>query len=221
VSRIVVVVALALSVASCGTMQHAQKLWPFGKKAAPAPAAVNEVAFESAPGQALEVAQYWKRNTLVFDLQAMSGQGAVVARPREGTTWPVRVAIRSRPGSVGEFDVRGSQRVIWPVPQEGTAAVDFELPAAVVRTDTKELAIAWGPRRDPDAPSAVATPVEAPAAVAVEPSPGADAPAATLEPGVAFDPAAAPESAAPPAPAPETPAPPQDAAAQPPSAPGA
>ncbi len=219
-NRIVVVVALAVSVSSCGSLQHAQKLWPFGKKAVPAPTAVNEVAFESAPGQALEVAQYWQRNTLVFDLQAMSGQGAVVARPREGTTWPVRVAIRTRPGSVGEFDVRGSQRVILPVPTEGTTAVDFELPPAVVRTDTRELAIAWGPRRDPDAPSAVATPVDAPAPVAVEPTPNAAAPS-ELEPGVTFDPAAAPATPDPAAPAVEPTAPAPDAVTQPPSAPGA
>jgi hypothetical protein len=192
VSRFVVIITLALSVSSCGTLQSAQKLWPFGKKGPPAPVAVSEVAFESAPGQAIDIAQYWRRNTLVFDLQSVSGAGVAVARPREGTSWPVRVAIRTRPGSVGEFDVRGSQRVLLPVPLEGSAAVDFELPPEVVRPETKEIAIHWGPRRDPDAPSAVTIPAELPEAAAVEPSaaptpettpvPPAPAPAAEPQP---------------------------------------
>jgi hypothetical protein len=138
---------------ACGSIS---RLWPFGKKAA-GPEVANALVFESEPGAAVSVPQYWKRNSVVIDLQSMSGQGRMLVKPREGIAWPVRVTLRTRPGSVGEIDVRGTQRVILPVPESGSAPVDIELAPGVVRPETALLTITWGPRVVPsDTPQASA-----------------------------------------------------------------
>jgi hypothetical protein len=188
VIRLVVIVVLALSLTACGV-----RLWPFGKRTPPQPVVVNEAVFESATGAVPSVPQYWKRNTLILDLQSLSGQGEMIAKPREGSGWPVRVAVRTRPGSVGELDIRALQRVVLAVPQEGSEAVDFVLPPTLVRADTPQLTIAWGSRRDPEAPSAVPLPLETD--TAPTPAPAAPpAPAAAPESTTTVEPATMSES---------------------------
>src|SRR5215471_13117572 len=46
--------------------------------------------------------------------------------PSDG--WPVRLAVRVMPGSLGELDVRGAQRVVLPIVPAGGKPVDLELP---------------------------------------------------------------------------------------------
>jgi hypothetical protein len=180
-----VTLVIVMSCAALSACSSATKLWPFGKRAAPGPTLVNEVVLEGVDGPAPAATQYWKRNALVIDLQALSGTGRMVAKPREGTTWPVRVALRTRPGSFGEVEVQGTQRAILPVPDSGTRAVDFELAPSLLRTDTPQLTILWRSRPDPDAPSAVAAPLPADAATAVPAEAPAVAPAATPAPAPA------------------------------------
>jgi hypothetical protein len=162
-----------MSCAALGACSSATKLWPFGKRAAAGPTLVNEVVLAGEGGQAPTATQYWKRNTLVIDLQSLSGTGQMTVKPRDGTAWPIRMALRTRPGSFGEVEVRGTQRAILPVPEAGTRAVDFELAPSLLRNDTPQLTIIWRARPDPDAPSAVAAPLPAENAPATQsPPPG-------------------------------------------------
>ena len=123
---------------------HAPKIWPFYKKPKPVPEAVHEVDLLNADGTPASFPQYWKRNTLVIDLSGASGSGSVTARLPAETTWPVRVAVRVRPGTVQQLDVQGEERSVLPVAAEGTLPIDLELMPSVFRPTTQAIYINWG-----------------------------------------------------------------------------
>ncbi len=140
--RLPLVVALTLALSACGTMS---KMWPFGKKPKPGPEVVSEVELVNADGTPASYPQYWKRNTLVIDLSGVSGTGTVAARLREQATWPVRVAVRVRPGSVQQIEVRGEERNVLPVTTEGVKPIDLEFVPSLFRPNTAAIYISWGP----------------------------------------------------------------------------
>ena len=128
---------LAASVAGCSHLK-----WPWRHEPPPPPTPVHFLDVSGSGASAVR-AQYWKRNTLVLDLSAASGSGSVTLRPpAEG--WPVRVALRVRPGSVGELDVRGAQRVVLPIVPTAGKPVDLELAPGVYPPKTAEVTVAWG-----------------------------------------------------------------------------
>ncbi len=130
---------LLVFVSGCGHM-------PWHRKPPPPPQPVNELTITSGEGAApASVLQYWKRNTLVVDLQGLSGTGSVVMKPREGTTWPVRVAFRVMPGQFGILTVRGEQRMLIPITAQGSKPVDLELSPYVYTTKTPQLEVKWEP----------------------------------------------------------------------------
>jgi hypothetical protein len=119
-------------------------IWPFYKKAKIGPPAVNELNLVNADGSAAAYPQYWKRNTLVIDLSGVSGEGTVTAKLPDETTWPVRVAMRVRPGSVQQLEVLGEERNVIPVSTEGTQNIDLELAPSVYTPKTAAIYISWG-----------------------------------------------------------------------------
>ena len=98
------------------------------------------------PGEALP--QYWKRNAVVVDLSGVSGRGTAVIQPTQGHAWPVRLALRVRPGSVGVLEVRGEQRWVVPVAITG-APLDLELPPGLYTRSTAQLTVSWGDSAPP------------------------------------------------------------------------
>jgi hypothetical protein len=136
------IAALGLAVAGCS--MSPSKLWPFHKKQKPAPEVVHEVDLANPDGSAANYPQYWKRNTLVIDLTGVSGAGGVAARLPAETTWPVRIALRVRPGSVEQLEVVGEERSVISVTREGVEPVDFELSPSLFRANTGALYINWG-----------------------------------------------------------------------------
>ena len=121
------------------------KIWPFHKKPKPVPEAVNELNLVNADGSAATFPQYWTRNTLVIDLSAVSGQGSVAARLPEETTWPIRVGVRVRPGSVGQLEVQAEERNVLAVTAEGPDPVDIELSPSLYTPGTAAIYISWAP----------------------------------------------------------------------------
>ena len=120
-------------------------IWPFYKKPKPVPEAVNELNLVNADGSTASFPQYWKRNTLVIDLSGVSGAaGGFAARLPEETTWPVRLAVRVRPGSVGQIEIQGEERSVLPVSNEGTAPIDLALATSVYTPKTAAIYISWG-----------------------------------------------------------------------------
>ncbi|HUQ12289.1 MAG TPA: hypothetical protein VM146_18410 [Steroidobacteraceae bacterium] len=144
-----VAAACCLALTACGSMHmpsvHMPKIWPFYKKPKSGPDAVNELTLLNADGSGATYPQYWVRNTLVIDLSGVSGQGSLSARLPDETTWPVRVAVRVRPGSVGQLEVQAEERNILPVSGEGAKPVDIELASSLYTPKTAAIYIAWGP----------------------------------------------------------------------------
>jgi hypothetical protein len=81
-------------------------------------------------------------------MSGASGSGSLTLRP-PADGWPVRVALRVSPGSLGELDVRGAQRVVLPIVPSAGKPVDLELPPAVYAPKTAEVTVAWGPAAAP------------------------------------------------------------------------
>jgi hypothetical protein len=189
-SRLALVAACCLALAACGSLSM-PKIWPFHKKPKPVPEAVNELNLVNADGSAATFPQYWKRNTLVIDLSGVSGQGSVAAKLPGDTTWPVRVAVRVRPGSVGQLEVQAEERNVLAVAAEGSDLVDIELAPSVYTPHTVAIYISWAPAPvivetaplpEPDAPAFV-SPTEVPETKASDiVAPGDAAPAQPAPP---------------------------------------
>lgn len=142
--RTAIITGLALSLGLLAGCSSMSKLWPFHKKAMPPPEVVHEVELVNADGSAASYPQYWKRNTLVIDLSGVSGVGSVAARLPADTAWPVRVAVRVRPGSVEQIEVVGEERNVLAVSREGTLPIDLEFAASVYKPTTGAIYINWG-----------------------------------------------------------------------------
>lgn len=142
--RPALVAACCLALTACGTLSP-KSLWPFHKKPKAGPEAVNELTLVNEEGSAVSYPQYWKRNTLVIDLTGISGQGGFAAKLPDETTWPVRVALRVQPGSVGQLEVQAEERNVLPVIGQGTKPVDIELTTSLYTPRTAAIYISWGP----------------------------------------------------------------------------
>jgi hypothetical protein len=129
---------------------------PWQRHPAPAAAPVHELdirAGAGAPdgaGAASAFPQYWKRNTLVVDLAAASGTGDITLQPAVGTSWPVRLALRVTPGSIGILSVHGDQRLVIPVTPAAGRPVDLELASGVYGPKTEAISVSWGPNNPPE-----------------------------------------------------------------------
>lgn len=142
-------VALA-ALAMCAGCSHLPHLrMPWSARPAPPPQPVHELVITGDAGAAVPFAQYWKRNTLVIDLQGVAGRGHIDLATPAGTTWPFRLALRVMPGSVGQLDVRADQRWVVPVVPTGTRPVDLELPPGLYSVRTRQISVAWAPARLP------------------------------------------------------------------------
>ena len=128
--------AIALAVTGCS---H----WPWHHPPPPAPAPVHELDIEGSTGAA-SFPQYWQRNTLVVDLSSVRGSGSIVLRPVQGTSWPVRIALRVTPGAIGVLDVRAAERQTFPITTAGVTPVDLELAPGVYTAKSTEITVSWG-----------------------------------------------------------------------------
>jgi hypothetical protein len=93
--------------------------------------------------------QYWKRNTLVLDLTAASGSGSITLKPAEGTAWPVRLAFRVTPGTIGVLEVQADQRLYLPITPAAGKPIDLELTPRMYTSGTKQMSVTWGPISSP------------------------------------------------------------------------
>lgn len=133
--------ALALALVLTAGCSHLN--WPWHHAPPPPPVPVHEVDLTGAAAGSFP--QYWKRNTLLIDLSAASGTGTVTVKPVAGTTWPVRLAFRVRPGAIAALEVRGDERVSLPISSAAAAPVDLELTPGVYTPKTPQLTVSWGP----------------------------------------------------------------------------
>jgi hypothetical protein len=133
--------ALALALVLSAGCSHLN--WPWHHAPPPPPGPVHEVDLTGAGAEGFP--QYWKRNTLLIDLSAASGSGTLTVKPVAGTTWPVRLAFRVRPGAIAALEVRGDERVSLPISSAAGAALDLELTPGIYTPKTPQLTVSWGP----------------------------------------------------------------------------
>jgi hypothetical protein len=139
------VALLGAGLASCGhTPQLPHPKWPFSRAPAAAPQPVSELVVEPAAGTVGGFLQFWDRNTLLIDLRSVSGSGAATLRRRAGAAWPVRLAFRVSPASIGELEVRGDVRVLFPI-AAAEGGIVLKLSPDVYSENTNEIRLAWAP----------------------------------------------------------------------------
>ena len=199
-SRLALIAGLCLCLGLQLSACSMPKIWPFYKKPKPAPEVVHELDLVNADGTPASYPQIWKRNTLVIDLSGVSGAGAVAAKLPEQTPWPVRVAVRVRPGSVEQVEVQGEERSIFTVARDSVAPLDLELAPSVYRKTTGAIYISWGSMPQfadvPVAPeSGFVSPMQAPASA---PAPAGTEPAGPSASEIIKPADAAPQASPPP-----------------------
>jgi hypothetical protein len=123
-----------------GACSHVRSWWHHAPAPPPAAAAVHELDITGAATPA----QYWKRNTLLIDLSSVSGAGQIVLKPAAGNPWPVRLALRVRPGAFGALEVRGAAREVLPIGSAGASPVDLELTPGIYAASTPQITVSWG-----------------------------------------------------------------------------
>lgn len=140
----VVLMCGALLLAGCA---NGKAFGLFGRApAAPAPQVTELLLQLPAYGPAPVVLQSWERNTLVVDLLDVPGSGSLVLLRRADRPWPARIAFRMSSRRFEMLEVRGLQRVLFPVSDAGNSAVLVELPPGIYDDRTVELPIRWGAR---------------------------------------------------------------------------
>jgi hypothetical protein len=133
----------SLGLAGCASVS---KHLPWGHKGPPVPEVSTALTVAGPDGASLSWPQVWQRNDVVLDMAGVAATGSAVVMPRSGLAWPVRMALRVAPGTIGAIEVRGAQRLVIPVPvpATGTGTVDLELPPGVYLAATKQITLNWG-----------------------------------------------------------------------------
>ena len=145
-NRVGFAVAMFALVLAAGCSHFSGMHWPWTHKAPPPPVPVDELVLTTESGAAASYPQYWKRNTLLIDLHDASQEGGIIVKPRPGGQWPVRMAFRVTPGSIGVLEVRGEERVVLPVAQAAGQPIDLELTPGVYIATTVQLKVHWSAR---------------------------------------------------------------------------
>jgi hypothetical protein len=137
----VLIATLCLALSGCAMHWH----WPWHHRQKPPPPAVHYVSVVS--DNAAGIFQYWDRNTLQFDLTALSGEGTATLTAIKSVGWPVRLEFKVRPGSFGRLEVLAAQRVVFQVPAQGKSLL-MKLAPAVYLPDTESITLRWSAADD-------------------------------------------------------------------------
>ena len=85
----------------------------------------------------------------MVDLAAASGSGSITLKPAAGSAWPVRLAFRVTPGSVGLLSVRADQRLVIPITPAAGKPIELELAPRMYTSKTPQMLVSWGPNSPP------------------------------------------------------------------------
>jgi hypothetical protein len=140
------VAAAVATVLLCAGLGACAVHWPWRQRAPPAPQPVQELSIQ--PPAALtgsasaQILQFWDRNTLLLDLTALNGEGAVTLTAAAARGWPIRLEFRVQPGSIARLEVQGRERVVYQVPAQGAPMLLKLAPDAYVH-DTPQITLRW------------------------------------------------------------------------------
>jgi hypothetical protein len=131
-----------MAVSGCSSLKAH---WPWHHSASAPPPPPPAHALDITGPAAASFPQYWQRNTLVVDLSAASGSGSITLKPVEDVGWPLRLAFRVTPGSIGALEVRAAQRTVLPITTAGGKPIVLELTPGVFTPATPDMTVTWGP----------------------------------------------------------------------------
>ncbi len=135
---------MAASLVLTGCAMH----WPWKRRPPVQPQPVQQVSIVSdAAGATVTIAQYWDRNTLLLDLTAVTGEGGANITPIKALGWPIRLEFRVRPGSIGQLEVVGAQRVQYAVPAQGEPLL-LKLAPNADHANTPQITLRWSAAAD-------------------------------------------------------------------------
>jgi hypothetical protein len=118
--------------------------WPWSAKSAAVEPLANQIAWEAVEGStAVEFPQHWLRNTLVIDMTSASGGGSVRMHAKASMGWPVRMALRVKPGSIASVEIQAEQRVVIPIIVSGAATADLAIAPGVYNAKTPTVTLSW------------------------------------------------------------------------------
>jgi hypothetical protein len=144
--RIPPLVLLALGLSGCAAVRD-HVPWRHPSPQPPPP--VHELQVVVPPdAQVPIVLQFWERNTLVVDLTGVASQGSIELQPGASGHWPARLGLRFQPGRFEAVEIRGAQRIVYPVTEDRSGAATVDVPPAVYPPARTSLRLAWGARAD-------------------------------------------------------------------------
>jgi hypothetical protein len=135
IARLLATVLLVLSVCGCTAAGSHRS----------APLQEVKVLQITQDGRPAAYPQRWVRNTLLVDLQGVTGSGRIVLRPQQGNVWPVRLALKVSAGSVGVLEVMADQRSVLPITQAAGKPVELTLDPGLYAPGTEQIAVLWRP----------------------------------------------------------------------------
>jgi hypothetical protein len=135
---------LLLLAAPCLILSACALHWPWQRHPKPPPQAVHYVTVASDGGT---ISEYWDRNTLQFDLSALSGEGRATLSQIKSVGWPIRLEFLVRPGSFGQLEVLATQRVVFEIPPQGKNLI-LKLAPGVYAPDTESITLRWSAAGD-------------------------------------------------------------------------
>lgn len=131
-------------VAGCKSMPRPKLHWPWASKPAAAEPLANQIAWEAVEGATVvEFPQRWARNTLVIDMTGVAASGSTRMRAKASMGWPVRMALRVRPGSVASIEIVADERVVLPVAAGSGPSTDLLLAPSVYSARTAMITLTW------------------------------------------------------------------------------
>ena len=141
--RLLPLLLAPLLLAACAPLR-AHLPWQAALPPAPVPVRELEVTLPASAPISI-VLQFWERNTLVVDLQAVASTGELRLKPQPGAVWPVRLALRAAPGHFEALELTGAQRVVFPVGAgRNDLPVTLTVAPSVYQEATPELLLRWG-----------------------------------------------------------------------------
>jgi hypothetical protein len=142
-TRLLPLLLAPLLLAACAPLR-AHLPWQAALPPAPVPVRELEVTLPTAAPISI-VLQFWERNTLVVDLQAVASTGELRLKPQPGAAWPLRLALRAAPGHFEALEVNGAQRAVYPVGAgRSDLPVTLTVAPSVYQGATPELLLRWG-----------------------------------------------------------------------------
>ena len=137
-------IALLGVLAGCSHLPRPHWRGP-GHKAAPPPPEVHELTISRRRRGTTAFPQYWKRNTLLVDLQSGERHGRHRPEARAGNHVAGQDCVQGHARAVRRAGGSGERALRLPITAQGAKPIDLELSPDIYTPRTPQLTVTWGP----------------------------------------------------------------------------